>query len=162
ERAGHAARRAGVRSPRDSAQSAIEGEHPMAGAVFDRSSHPAPTSHPEFYRTPLVYPDVPFHEMLARTAPRVPDPPAIYWRDIPLPYAELEAVVRSAGGGLRALGLRKGDRLCLLMANRPEYAIAWLAASMLGVVLSPMNPSYKEREVGYQLANCEAVAILVQ
>src|SRR5262249_13666557 len=101
ERAGHAARRAGVRSPRDSAQSAIEGEHPMEGAVFDRSSHPAPTSHPEFYRTPLVYPDVPFHEMLARTAPRVPERPAIYWRDITLTYRELDALVRSAAVGLR-------------------------------------------------------------
>ncbi len=134
----------------------------MAGAQFDPAAHPAPISHPEFYRPPLVYPDVPFHEMLARTALRVPERPAIFWRDITITYRELYALVRSAAVGLRALGLRKGDRLCLLMANRPEYSIAWMAASMLGVVLSPMNPSYKEREVAYQLENSEASAILVQ
>ena len=134
----------------------------MAGAQFDPAAHPAPISHPEFYRPPLVYPDMPFHEMLARTALRVPERPAIFWRDITITYRELYAMVRSAAVGLQALGLRKGDRLCLLMANRPEYSIAWMAASMLGVVLSPMNPSYKEREVAYQLENSEASATLVQ
>ncbi|HKB48752.1 MAG TPA: AMP-binding protein, partial [Ktedonobacterales bacterium] len=100
----------------------------MAGAQFDPAAHPAPLSHPEFYRPPLVYPDVPFHEMLARTVLRVPERPAIFWRDITITYRELYAMVRSAAVGLRALGLRKGDRLCLLMANRPEYSIAWMAA----------------------------------
>ncbi|MGZ3640134.1 MAG: AMP-binding protein, partial [Ktedonobacterales bacterium] len=121
-----------------------------------------PYSHPEFFRPPLVYPDVPFHEMLARTVLRVPDRPAIYWRDMTLTYRELYALVRSAAAALHELGLRKGDRLCLLLPNRPEYSIAWMAASMLGVVLSPMNPSYKEREIAYQLENTGAVAILVQ
>lgn len=77
-------------------------------------------------------------------------------------YRDLRALARQAAAGLRALGLRKGDRVCLLLPNRPEYAVAWLGASMLGVVLSPMNPSYKEREVGYQLGNTGAVAVLAQ
>ncbi len=121
-----------------------------------------PYSHPEFVRPPLVYPDVPLHEMLARTALQMPERPAIYWRDITLTYRELYALVRSAAVGLKALGLRHGDRLCLLMSNRPENSIAWMAASMLGVVVSPMNPSYREREVGYQLENSGATAVLVQ
>ena len=121
-----------------------------------------PYSFPEFYRPSLVYPDLPFHEMLARTVLRVPEYPAIYWRDVTLTYRELYALMRSAAVGLHALGLRKGDRVCLLTLNRPEYIICWLASSMLGLVLSPMNPSYKEREVAYQLQNSDARAILVQ
>jgi long-chain acyl-CoA synthetase len=121
-----------------------------------------PYSFPEFYRPRLVYPDVPFHEMLARTAQRVPERPAIFWRDVTLTYREVYGLARSAAVSLHALGLRKGDRLCLLMLNRPEYMIGWMAASMLGLVLSPMNPSYKEREVAYQLQNSEAKAIIVQ
>ncbi|MGE5334617.1 MAG: class I adenylate-forming enzyme family protein [Nitrososphaerota archaeon] len=124
--------------------------------------HSTPYSFPEFYRPSLVYPDLPFHEMLARTALRVPERPAIFWRDITLSYREVYALARSAAVGMHALGLRKGDRVCLLMLNRPEYMICWMAASMLGLVLSPMNPSYKEREVAYQLENSEAKAILVQ
>jgi long-chain acyl-CoA synthetase len=123
---------------------------------------PTPYSFPEFFRPPLVYPDVAFHEMLARTVARHPERPAIYWRDVTLTYRDLYSLARSAAAGLHALGLRKGDRLCLLMANRPEYSIAWMAGSMLGLVLSPMNPSYKEREVAYQLENSGAAGILVQ
>lgn len=121
-----------------------------------------PYSFPEFYRPSLVYPDVPFPEMLARTVQRVSERPAIYWRDVTVTYRELYGLVRSAAVGLHALGLRKGDRVCLLMSNRPEFVITWLAASMLGLVLSPMNPSYKEREVAYQLENSGATAVVVQ
>ncbi|HEX6543319.1 MAG TPA: long-chain-fatty-acid--CoA ligase [Ktedonobacterales bacterium] len=137
--------------------------------MADTLAHAAPTvrrstpySFPEFYRPSLIYPDVPFHEMLARTVLRVPERPAIYWRDVTLSYREVYALARSAAVGMHELGLRKGDRVCLLMLNRPEYMICWMAASMLGLVLSPMNPSYKEREVAYQLENSEAKAILVQ
>ncbi len=121
-----------------------------------------PYEHPEFYRPPLIYPDVPFHEMLARTAMRFPERPAIYWREVTLTYREMYALARSAAAGLYALGLRKGDRLALFMLNRPEYAIAWMAGSMLGLVLTPMNPAYREREITYQLQNSDAKAILVQ
>ena len=124
--------------------------------------HSTPYSFPEFFRPSLVYPDVPFHEMLARTAQRLPERPAIYWRDVTLTYRELYSLARSAAVGLHALGLRKGDHICLLTGNRPEYIVCWMAGSMLGLVLSPMNPTYKEREVAYQLQNSEAKAILVQ
>jgi long-chain acyl-CoA synthetase len=100
--------------------------------------------------------------MFARTAQRVPERPAIYWRDITLSYRQMYALARSAAVGMQALGLNKGDRVCLLMLNRPEFIIGWMAASMLGLVITPMNPSYKEREVTYQLKNSEARAILVQ
>ena len=136
----------------------------MNNAVPDVAPYvpPSPYSFGEFGRPPLVYPDVVFHEMLARTALRVPERPAIYWRDITLTYRELYALSRSAAAALYDLGLRKGDTLCLLMTNRPEYGVAWMAASMLGLILSPMNPSYKEREVSYQLQNSNAAAVLVQ
>ncbi|HLI71940.1 MAG TPA: AMP-binding protein, partial [Ktedonobacteraceae bacterium] len=71
-------------------------------------------------------------------------------------------MVNSIANGLYGLGLRKGDRVCLLMTNRPEYTISFIAAASIGVVVSPMNPSYKEREVGYQLENSESSAIIVQ
>ncbi|HEU5439257.1 MAG TPA: AMP-binding protein [Ktedonobacterales bacterium] len=131
-------------------------------ATQAQTGNGTPYEYPEFYRPPLIYPDVAFHEMLARTAMRFPERPAIFWRDVTLTYRELYALARSAAAGLHALGLRKGDRVALLMMNRPEYSVAWMAGSMLGLVLSPMNPSYREREVAYQLENSDAKAILVQ
>ncbi len=48
------------------------------------------------------------------------------------------------------------------MANRPEYTITFIAAATMGIVVSPMNPAYKEREIAYQLENSEARAIVIQ
>src|SRR5438874_12955189 len=71
-------------------------------------------------------------------------------------------MVNGIANGLLNLGLTKGDRLCLFTLNRPEYPITFIAAASIGVVVSPMNPAYKEREVGYQLENSEARALVVQ
>ena len=60
------------------------------------------------------------------------------------------------------LGISRGQTVCLLMTNRPEYVISWFAIARIGAVASPMNPSYKEREIAYQLSNSDAVAIVVQ
>jgi len=48
------------------------------------------------------------------------------------------------------------------MTNRPEFLVSWFALARIGAIISPMNPSYKEREVAYQLGNSEAMAIVVQ
>src|SRR5438270_8269992 len=48
------------------------------------------------------------------------------------------------------------------MTNRAEYVISWFAVTRLGATVSPINPSYKEREVAYQIDNSESVAVVVQ
>jgi long-chain acyl-CoA synthetase len=83
-------------------------------------------------------------------------------RDVNLTYRELDALVNSFANALLDLGVRKGDRVCLLMTNRPEFLVSWFALARIGAVISPMNPSYKEREVAYQLSNSDAVAIVAQ
>ena len=71
-------------------------------------------------------------------------------------------MVNCIANGLHDLGMKKGDRMCLFTTNRPEYTITFIAAASIGVVVSPMNPGYKEREIAYQLENSEARAILIQ
>src|SRR6266700_2122116 len=82
-------------------------------------------------------------------------------KDVNMTYRELDALVNAFANALLDLGIRKGDRVCLLMSNRPEFIVSWFALARVGAIISPMNPSYKEREVAYQLSNSEAVAIVV-
>jgi long-chain acyl-CoA synthetase len=70
--------------------------------------------------------------------------------------------VNTFANALSALGIRRGDRVALFMTNRPEYVVSFFALARIGAVSSPMNPSYKEREVAYQIADAEAVAVIVQ
>lgn len=117
---------------------------------------------PELFRPPLDIPEVPYDHLFRAAAARNPEQLAIIHHNLTLTYREVASMVNCIANGLYELGLRKGDRLNLFLVNRPEYIITFIAAASIGVVVSPMNPSYKEREVAYQLANSEAQAILVQ
>jgi long-chain acyl-CoA synthetase len=121
-----------------------------------------PHLQPELFRPALQYPSHPYAEMLTRTAERYPEQEAILFKDVNLTYRELDALASAFANALLDLGIGKGQRVCLFMANRPEYLISWFAITRIGAVASPMNPSYKEREVAYQLSNSEAVALVVQ
>ena len=119
-------------------------------------------SQPELFRPPLTYPRIPYGEMLTRAATLYPEREAVVFRDTSLTFRELDGLANAFANGLRALGVGRGDRVCLFMTNRPEYVAAFFAVARLGAVSSPMNPSYKEREVAYQLTDSEAVAVVVQ
>jgi len=117
---------------------------------------------PEFFRPSLTYPRIAYGEMLARPVALAPDREAIVAGATSVTFRELEGLVNAFAHGLRGLGITRGDRVCLFMTNRPEYIIAFFALARLGAVPSPMNPSYKEREVAYQLVDAQAVAIITQ
>src|SRR6266699_3453875 len=116
----------------------------------------------ELFRPALLYPSYPYADMLARTAERSPEQVAVVYQSIYLTYRELDALVNTFAHALLDLGIHKGQAVCLLMSNRPEYMISWFALARIGAIACPMNPSYKEREVAYQLSNSEAVAIVMQ
>ncbi len=113
---------------------------------------------PELFRPPLDFPAVPYDHLLRRAAERTPDRTAIIYYDLILSYREVVSMVNSVANGLHELGIRKGDHICLFTFNRPEYTITLNAAATIGAVVSPMNPSYKEREIFYQLEDSEARA----
>src|SRR4029453_1212257 len=114
----------------------------------------------EFFRPSLDYPRLPYDQMLSHGAERHPENVAVVFRDVSLTYRELEALTNRFARVLVALGVVKGDRVCVLSPNCPEYIIAFYAIARVGAVASPMNPSYREREIEYQLNDTDAVAIV--
>ena len=75
-------------------------------------------------------------------------------------FRELEESVRRFSMGLRALGIQPGDRVAVLSENRPEWAIADLAALAAGAITVPIYPSLPAAQVGYILADSGAKAIV--
>lgn len=116
---------------------------------------------PELFRPPLDLPSMPYDHLLRQAAERTPNRPAIIFHNQRLTYREVVSLVNSLATGLRNLGVEPGEHICLFTPNRPEYPIALNAAATIGAVVTPMNPSYKEREIAYQLANSEAKVLLV-
>ncbi|TQN63647.1 Acyl-CoA ligase SID4, partial [Colletotrichum shisoi] len=77
-----------------------------------------------------------------------------------LTYASLDALSNTLASSLRALGLRKGDRLAVSLGNGPEFAALTYAAFKLGAVLVPLNPGFNAEQVAAALRHL-AVGILV-
>jgi cyclohexanecarboxylate-CoA ligase len=76
-------------------------------------------------------------------------------------YRELEALVARAAGGLRALGVGRGDVVSIQLPNWWEFVVATLACGRLGAVVNPLMPIFRERELLYMLRFCEAKVFIV-
>src|SRR3569833_1509789 len=76
-------------------------------------------------------------------------------------YAEIAGQVRLFSLGLRALGVERGDRVAMLSENRPEWAIADLAALAAGAVTVPIYPTLLPSLVQFILSDSGATAIVV-
>lgn len=62
-------------------------------------------------------------------------------------YAELDKMVRRAAAGLRAFGVRPGDRVAILLPNCPQHLIAFYAVMKLGATVVEHNPLYTAHEL---------------
>lgn len=103
----------------------------------------------------------PMHEYLLDNATEIPERPAYIFYGREVSWGELGQSVRKLASFLKEKGVRKGDRVGLYMQNCPQYPIAHYAIQMVGAIVSPLNPQYKDAEVEYQLSNAETRAVIV-
>lgn len=75
-------------------------------------------------------------------------------------YGDLGALVESAARGLVASGLQPGERVGIHLFNSWEYVVSYYAITMAGGVPTPLNPSYREREIRHQLENSGASILI--
>ncbi|APT91815.1 long-chain fatty acid--CoA ligase [Corynebacterium phocae] len=62
-------------------------------------------------------------------------------------YAELDAQVRAAAAGLKAFGVRPGDKVAIILPNCPQHIAAFYAVQLLGATVVEHNPLYTEHEL---------------
>jgi acyl-CoA synthetase (AMP-forming)/AMP-acid ligase II len=77
-----------------------------------------------------------------------------------LSYAEYGEVVERAAHGLVAAGLKAGEIVAIFLPNSWEFCIAYHAITLAGGIPTLLNPTYREREVRYQLENSGAVLLI--
>jgi long-chain acyl-CoA synthetase len=75
-------------------------------------------------------------------------------------YAEYGELVEALARGFVAAGLKPGEMLGIYLANCWEFCVAYHAATLAGAIPTLLNPSYREREVRYQLENSNAVMLV--
>lgn len=77
-------------------------------------------------------------------------------------YAELRESSCRLANGFAALGMRKGSRVGVMLGNRSEFPITWIALARLGAVMVPINPTYTPRELAYVLTDSAADALVIE
>ncbi len=75
-------------------------------------------------------------------------------------YSEYGDTVESLARGLIAAGIKPGDVVAIFLPNSWEFCAAYHAATLAGAIPTLLNPTYREREVRYQLENSGAVILI--
>lgn len=76
-------------------------------------------------------------------------------------YGELRDQVASMRGGLRTLGVQRGDRVAIVCANNWYFVVSYLATLGLGAVATPLNPLSPTAELEREIAMVGAKAAVV-
>ena len=100
-------------------------------------------------------------DLVKETAQRVPDKPALIFHDQPIKYSEVDREIDRAAAGFASLGIKRGDRVAVLVHNIPHFVYAYHGLLRAGAVMIPLNTMYTTEEVSYILADADARAVVV-
>ena len=116
---------------------------------------------PDVPRSLAPFPRESVYTLLRNAVAGFPDRPALAFFGARMSYAELLREVERCAAVLAGLGVRKGDRVGMILPNCPEYVIAFFACQRIGAVAVGNNPLYTERELEHQIGDSGAKVMIV-
>lgn len=111
--------------------------------------------------THLSYPRIPLFRVLEEVAEMHPTLPALRFFATRLSYAELWEQVLRGARAFAELGIRKGDRVALMLPNCPQYVVAYYGTLRAGGIVVQVNPLLTPRELQRLLTDAGAETIVV-
>ncbi|MDD4238417.1 MAG: long-chain fatty acid--CoA ligase [Desulfotomaculaceae bacterium] len=109
----------------------------------------------------LTYPIPIPNELFNRNTENHPDKPFLIFEDEKLSYRECNSMARRLANGLLRLGVKKGDRVTLMMPNIPQYPLSLLACYKIGAIAVPTNPQFTVHELTGQFADSGTETVVV-
>ncbi|PAV27646.1 long-chain fatty acid--CoA ligase [Virgibacillus profundi] len=116
--------------------------------------------YPSEIPTSITYDEKPLHAFLDESAKRYKEKKALYFMGKEMSFKELHTEARKMANYMQSLGLKKGDKVAIMLPNCPQGVISYYAALMAGAVVVQTNPLYTERELEYQLIDSGATFIV--
>src|SRR5882757_7586110 len=95
-------------------------------------------------------------KMVESAVTRNPDGEALVCGGIRMSWREVHERSARIAAGLEALGLKRGDRVAVLLGNRIEFVLTLFAAAHLGLVTVLLSTRQQKPEIAYVLADCGA------
>jgi long-chain acyl-CoA synthetase len=100
--------------------------------------------------TSLHYPEVPIFHFLEESAKNYPDKPCTIFKGAVITYQEMSRITDNLAAALVDLGVKKGDRVGVLIPNTPQFVMAFFAILKAGGIVVATNPQYTGREITHQ------------
>jgi long-chain acyl-CoA synthetase len=118
-------------------------------------AHYAPGVPPE-----VEVPDKSLPDLLAATTARFGARPAMNFYGARLSYDRFSALAARFAAALAHLGVKKGDRVAIMLPNVPQCPIAYYGALSAGAVVVLANPLYQTEELAHQVADSGATVLI--
>ena len=99
------------------------------------------------------------HRVLKQKVDQYGNREFFYFKDQVFGYEDLNRESNKVAAGFQSLGLSKGEKVAIVMGNRPEYLFLWFGLSKLGAIEVPINTAHKGNLLTYMLdkADCRFV-----
>ncbi|MGO2671657.1 AMP-binding protein [Psychrobacter celer] len=81
--------------------------------------------------------------------------------DVKLSYEELDRYSKQVAAYLQSLGLKKGDKVAVMMPNILQLPVAVLGVLRAGLTLVNVNPLYTTKELAHQLEDSDAKVLIL-
>lgn len=99
-------------------------------------------------------------QFLVETAKKYPTKVAIHFNGKEMTFNEIYESALKLANYLKGLGIKKGDRVGIMLPNTPQSFICFFGVMFAGGVVVQTNPMYTEREVAYQMKDSGAKIII--
>ncbi len=77
-------------------------------------------------------------------------------------YVEMNEAAGRIATGLQKLGVKKDDKVAIMMSNRPEFLFTWFGLSKLGAVEVPVNTAHKGALLSYMITMSDSVVLVLE
>ena len=108
----------------------------------------------------LDYPHKTMYQLLSQTAKQYPDSTAYIFMGKKTSYAAFMKRIEAAAKGLVNMGIRKGDRVTICMANTPQALDCFYALNRIGAIPNMIHPLSAAKEIAFYLNFSKSKAIL--
>jgi long-chain acyl-CoA synthetase len=109
----------------------------------------------------IEYPAIPLFGLLEASARKYPENPCTIFKGAVISFREMNEISDRLAAGLAALGIKKGDRVGLMMLNLPQFVISFFGIIKAGAIAVAINPLYSAREIIHQVNDAGIEVMLV-
>ncbi len=117
--------------------------------------------YPSWAHRNIDIPDVSIYHALEDSVKKFGELTAIDFMGTKITYAELKDMVDSTAYTLFERGIKKGDKIGIMLPNTPQYIIYFFAILKLGGVIVQVNPLYTTRELEFEIKDSGATSLVI-